>query len=161
MSEVNWLITDKNITVNYDGQTHIVPRTATLADKLIDAIKSGRKEEIPELVSAAARIEKASDGTFVVEDGQILVDGEIVHDYDITGLQSRRKDVFGPDGERGPVHRTVKHPGRLRAVAPHGGNHGGSLPTTAGDPVENAFTAASPTVEPRHVGLCTGFVDKE
>jgi len=78
MSKVNWFITDHNITVNYDGQTHIVPRTAALADKLIDAIKNERMEEIPELVSTTTRIKKASDGTFYVQDGQIYVDGEVV-----------------------------------------------------------------------------------
>lgn len=73
--KVNWMITDQNITVNYDGQTHIVPRTDVLADRLIKAVKEQKLDEIPNLVSAAQRIENFSNGTFVVKDGLIFVNG--------------------------------------------------------------------------------------
>jgi hypothetical protein len=73
--KVNWLITDQNITVNYDGQTHIVPRTDALADRLIKALKEQKLDEIPNLVSAAKRIETFSHGNFVVQDGRILING--------------------------------------------------------------------------------------
>jgi hypothetical protein len=73
--KVNWLITDQNITVNYDGQTHIVARTDALADRLIKALKEKRDSDIPNLVSAAKRIENFSKGNFVVVDGEILVNG--------------------------------------------------------------------------------------
>lgn len=77
MSEkkVNWLVTDHNITVNYEGQTHIVARTGELANKLIKALKEKRMDEIPMLISTSKRIEKYSDGAFMVRDGQILVNG--------------------------------------------------------------------------------------
>lgn len=73
--KVNWMITDQNITVNYDGQTHIVSRTDALADRLIKAVKEQKLDEIPNLVSAAKRIETFSHGNFVVKDGRILVNG--------------------------------------------------------------------------------------
>lgn len=73
--KVNWMITDQNITVNYDGQTHIVPRTDALADRLIKAVREQRLDEIPNLVSTAKRIETFSQGKFVVQDGRILVNG--------------------------------------------------------------------------------------
>ena len=76
MSNVSFLITDQNITVNYQGQTHIVSRGDALADKLIDAIKEDRKEEIPVLVDAATRIETFSKGMFTVVDSEILIDGK-------------------------------------------------------------------------------------
>jgi hypothetical protein len=69
------LITDQNITVNYDGQTHIVPRSDGLADRLIKAVKEQQLDEIPNLVSASKRIETFSHGNFVVKDGRILVNG--------------------------------------------------------------------------------------
>lgn len=75
MKKVNWLITDNNITVNYEGQTHIVSRTDALADRLIKAVKEKRFEEIPDLVSAAKRIENFSQGNFTVRDGAILIKG--------------------------------------------------------------------------------------
>lgn len=73
--KVNWMITDSNITVNYDGQTHIVARTDGLADRLIKAVKEQRLDEIPKLVSASKRIEAFSHGKFVVQDGKILING--------------------------------------------------------------------------------------
>lgn len=72
---IPYMITDQNITVNFDGQTHIVPRTDALADRLIKAIKENNLEEIPNLVSAAKRIETFSNGNFTVRDGLILVNG--------------------------------------------------------------------------------------
>lgn len=74
--KVKWCITDQNITVNFDGQTHIVARTDALAERLIKALKENRDNDIPNLVSAAKRIEDFSKGTFVVRDGQILVNGQ-------------------------------------------------------------------------------------
>lgn len=73
--KVNYMITDQNITVNYDGQTHIVSRMDALADRLIKAVKEQNLDEIPNLVSAAKRIETFSHGNFVVKDGRILVNG--------------------------------------------------------------------------------------
>lgn len=74
-SKVNWLITDHNITVNYKGQTHIVARGDKLADQLIDAVKKNKLDLIPELVSAAKRVEKFSNGNFVVDGEDILING--------------------------------------------------------------------------------------
>lgn len=70
-----WQITENNVVVNYDGQTHIVARTDALAEKLILALKEGRADDIPNLISTAKRIENFSKGNFVVRDGQILVNG--------------------------------------------------------------------------------------
>lgn len=76
-NKVNYIITDNNITVNYDGETHIVSRKEKLADQLIDALRKEKMELIPNLVSAANRIEKFSDGNFVVKDGEILINGVV------------------------------------------------------------------------------------
>lgn len=75
MQKVNWTITDRNVSVNYDGQTHIVPRTDALADRLIKAVRENKLSEIPALVSAAKRIEVFSKGNFVVQDGRVMVNG--------------------------------------------------------------------------------------
>lgn len=74
-NRVAYLITDGNITVNYQGQTHIIRRTGKLGDKLISAIKEGRLDEIPDLISAEKRITKQSKGAFTVENGKVLVNG--------------------------------------------------------------------------------------
>lgn len=69
------MLTDENITVNYDGETNTVSRKDAYAPKLIQALKDKDYDTIPELVSAAKRIEKFSEGTFQVRDGKILIDG--------------------------------------------------------------------------------------
>lgn len=75
---VSWLITDHNVTVNYNGQTHIVSRDDKLSDRLIEAVKTQQWNQIPDLVSASKRVEKFSKGKFVVRDGEILVNGLVV-----------------------------------------------------------------------------------
>lgn len=79
------LITAKNITVNYNGETHTVPRTNASADAIIDAIKSKDWDLIPDLISQAKKIEKFSEGTFQVRHGLVHLDGEAVH----TALSSK------------------------------------------------------------------------
>lgn len=70
-----WTITDQNVVVSYDGETHIVKRSDALADRLIKAIKENRINEIPSLVSTAKRIETFSKGAFRVENGRVMVNG--------------------------------------------------------------------------------------
>lgn len=74
-SKVSYIITDNNVTVNYDGETHIVKRSDGLADRLIRAVKENRLNEIPALVSTAKRIEVLSKGAFVVRAGRVQVNG--------------------------------------------------------------------------------------
>jgi hypothetical protein len=74
--KVSWSITDQNVVVNYEGQTHIVKRADALAERLIKAVKDGKLSEIPNLVSAAKRIETYSKGNFVVVDGRVMVNGQ-------------------------------------------------------------------------------------
>lgn len=76
-NRVSYIITDHNITVNYQGQTHIVSRSDALADRLIQAVRERRLEEIPNLVSAAKRIEDFGQGNFTVRDGEILINGQV------------------------------------------------------------------------------------
>jgi hypothetical protein len=72
---VNWSISDQNVVVNYQGESHIVRRTDALADRLIRVIKENRLDEIPGLVSAAARIKTFSKGAFEVQNGRVIVNG--------------------------------------------------------------------------------------
>lgn len=81
MTKINYIITDNNITVNYLGQTHIVPRVGELGEKLIEAIKSNQLEQIPNLVSVSKRISNFSNGKFVVKNDKIYVDDQVVCKY--------------------------------------------------------------------------------
>lgn len=73
--KIAWAVTDQNVTVAYDGQTHIVKRTDKLGEQLIAALKANDMDAIPNLVSAAKRIESFSKGNFVVKNGEILING--------------------------------------------------------------------------------------
>jgi len=70
---VSYIITDSNITVNYDGQTHIVPRKDSLAARLIEAIRNKNLDEIPRLVSVAKRVVEFGQGNFSVENNHIMI----------------------------------------------------------------------------------------
>src|SRR3984957_15621301 len=89
---VPFIITEQNITVNYDGQTHTVKRTDSLADQLIAAIREGRDEDIPELVSAAKRIHKY-DEEFQVRDGNVFIGG-----FQVPDVLSKKILLFMADG---------------------------------------------------------------
>jgi hypothetical protein len=78
MSKINYIITDHNITVNYQGQTHIVSRQEPLANQLIEAIKQGKSDQIPDLVSTAKRVETFGQGDFTVRDGIVSIRGREV-----------------------------------------------------------------------------------
>jgi hypothetical protein len=77
MRQISHIITDHNITVNFEGQTHIIPRNDPLADQLIQALRENRIHDIPNLISIAKRIEKLGQGDFTVQDDQILIKGQV------------------------------------------------------------------------------------
>lgn len=75
---LTYLITNKSITVNIGGETHIIPSSHQFYDKLLSAIKCSDENEITSLVSTAKYIETKSSGQFKVVDGEIYVDGKNV-----------------------------------------------------------------------------------
>ncbi|HWZ21093.1 MAG TPA: hypothetical protein VNW06_00485 [Cytophagaceae bacterium] len=93
MKKINHIITDQNIVLNYDGQTHTLSRLDEFAPKLIEALKEKRFDDIPLLVSAATRIETFSNGRFKVQDGEILVD-----DIKAPAALSRKIIQFSEEG---------------------------------------------------------------
>ena len=105
---VNWLISDNTITVNYNGQTYMLARGDAYADKLITALKTKNYEELPNLLSAASRIETFSGGTFKVVDGEILVDGKVA-----PGCLGQRIKQFADQGL--PYEPLVKFARNLQA----------------------------------------------
>lgn len=74
-TKLSWIVTPNNISVNYDGQSHIVPRNGELAERLIKALKDKNYDAIPMLVSNSKKIETYSKGKFVVQNGQIMLNG--------------------------------------------------------------------------------------
>ena len=79
--KISWVITDHNITVNFDGQTHIVSKTGKAYPELIKALKENRIEDLPNLVSIPKKIEQFSEGNIVVRDGQLYVNGQLSSEF--------------------------------------------------------------------------------
>ena len=75
-NKVSWSITDQNIAVNFNGETYIVKRDSALSDRLIKAIKAQKWDEVPNLVSAAKRLETYSKGNFSVKNGQVMINNQ-------------------------------------------------------------------------------------
>jgi len=108
-------ITDQFITVNYDGQTHMVARTEALAERLIKALREGREHEIPDLVDASKRVAKYTKGKFEVRDGKVFVNGveapKVLGDkiwrFSNEGLPSEPLVRFAENLQRNPSYRAV------------------------------------------------------
>jgi hypothetical protein len=116
MKKVAWSITDNNITVNYDGQTHIVTRDAELADQLIEAIRNKNYDEVPRLVSVAQAVEDFSNGNFVVKNGEIFVNGVVaptvlgnkIVKFAREGLPHEPLVKFAENLQKNPSYRAVQ-----------------------------------------------------
>lgn len=115
--KVSWLISDNTVTVNYDGQTHMLARTDAHANLLIKALKERDFDSIPTLISAAKRIEKFSHGRFQVRDGDILIDGQVappvlgrkIKEFSEQGLPYEPLVKFAQKLQRNPSHRATQH----------------------------------------------------
>jgi hypothetical protein len=110
-----YTITDNNISVNFDNQSHIVPRTDPLANKLLAALREGRNDDIPDLVSTALRIQKYGKGDFVIQDGHIIINGLPVHEglsrkilqFQAEGLPHKPLVRFAENLQKNPSYRAV------------------------------------------------------
>jgi hypothetical protein len=51
MKNINWMINDRDIVVNYCGQIHTVSKTNSLSNYLINLIKENNLYKIPEIIS--------------------------------------------------------------------------------------------------------------
>jgi hypothetical protein len=108
-------ISENNITVHYDGQTHIVARKGTLGEKLIKALKEGRKDDIPSLVSNSKRVEAYGRGKFVVRDGVVHVNDLPLNDilsrkilsFEAEGLPHEPLVKFASNLQKNPSFRAV------------------------------------------------------
>ncbi len=111
----SYIITDNNITVNYNGETHIVSRKDGLANQLIEAIRKGQEDQIPDLVSAAKRIVTYGQGDFEVKNHRVYIDGQAVHDvlsnkildFQAEGLPHQPLVKFARNLLKNPSYRAV------------------------------------------------------
>lgn len=115
MKKVNWAITDHNIVVNFDGQTHHVSRSDSAAAKLISALKEKRYDDIPNLIMKQRRLEKDSDGVFTYQNGQVMVNGvpaprvlgNKIYKFSEEGLPYEPLVLFAGKLQKNPSFRAV------------------------------------------------------
>ena len=79
--KVNYIITDSNITLNFEGQTHIVPRSEALSDQLIEALRNKDYKNIPNLISMAKKVETFSKGSFQIVGNNVMLGNWKVPDF--------------------------------------------------------------------------------
>ena len=76
MSQVSFLKHDDTVTVVYDGNVRTFDRTSPQYDVIIDYLKTGRMDELPEYLNSFKKsIESKYEG-FTVEDDIVYVDGK-------------------------------------------------------------------------------------
>lgn len=71
--DFSWLITNKSVTVSFEGNSHTVLRDEKNCDALIKAIKEGLWDEIPKILSPELAVANMSDGDMRVDGGQVFV----------------------------------------------------------------------------------------
>lgn len=72
--KVGYIISEQNITVNYNGETHIISRDNKVAPKIIECLKSKDYSNLEALVDASKQISKYSNERFRVVNGEIWFD---------------------------------------------------------------------------------------
>jgi hypothetical protein len=116
IEKINWIITDDNITLNYNGQTHIIARDNKYSNDIIFALKEVHYDEIPELISMAERIKKMGHGHFEISNGNIYIDGmlappvlgEKIMQFANEGLPYQPLLKFANNLQLNPSFRSVK-----------------------------------------------------
>lgn len=73
---VNYILTSRTLTVNFDNQTHTLDKGTTEFDQVVSCIKNKTYDEIPNIISAALRLKKYSGGAVTIENGAVFMDGE-------------------------------------------------------------------------------------
>lgn len=105
MEQVNVIVTLNTVTVNYDGETHTVDKSRPEYRKVIDALKEGRKDDIPDIINASKAISSFSDGKFSVKNGLVYV-GEQTEDNRVPDVLARRILAFAQEDL--PVEPLIK-----------------------------------------------------
>ncbi len=114
--KVAWIKTPNSLIVNYGGETHNVLKTDSGYEKILQAIKENKLEEIPGLVSLAKRVEKSSKGIFKVQNNQVVVNnvvvppllGERILDHEREGLPFEPLVKFAENLNLNPSYRSVQ-----------------------------------------------------
>ena len=125
-----YIITGNSVVVVINNKQHTLSKGNIGFDALVEAIKEGRWEEVPKLVSPVEVIRKFSDGLVDVVDGQVTVDGEPVD----SSLSRRIGDMFEQGFDIQPLvnfmHNLYKNPSKRAVDELYGFLEAGNMPIT-------------------------------
>jgi len=96
-----------------------------------------------------------------LSDARDLVGGQIVHDDDISGLESGGEELLGPDPEGLAVHGAIKRQGCGDAVVAKCCEEGGGAPVTVRGFRQQSLADRTAPAAAHHVGGEAGFVDED
>lgn len=125
-----YIITGNSVVVVVNNKQHTLSKGNIGFDALVEAIKEGRWEEVPGLVSPVDVIRKFSDGLVDVVDGQVTFDGEPVD----SSLSRRIGDMFEQGFDIQPLvnfmHNLYKNPSKRAVDELYGFLEAGNMPIT-------------------------------
>lgn len=89
-----------------------------------------------------------------------LVNGDIVHEHDVTSFQGWSEYLFDVGAERLAVHRAFEHERRRHAVVAQRGDQCPGLPVAVQHLLDQAFAARGAAVEAGDAARDAGFIDE-
>ncbi len=73
MTKVNFILTEKSITLNWNQEAHVIMRDDPHFPKIMEALKAGDYDKIPDIVSLAKQVKAYSKGDFEVKGGTVFI----------------------------------------------------------------------------------------
>jgi hypothetical protein len=121
-------------------------------EDLLDWIEVGRVgRQVPE---------SCASGLDHLPDGGRLVGAEIVHNYDVAGLERADELLFDIGAEALAVDRPIEDARSGKPVTAQRAQKGQRAPVTVRSKGAQPFASLPPAAQRRHVGLDPGLVDR-
>ena len=123
-----------------------------LGEQLFDRVEIG---------TVGGKVDKNCTASFDgLSDAGNLVNGDIVHEHDVTAFQGRSENLFDIGLERLAVHCAFEHERRRHTVVAQRGDECHGLPVAMQHLLDQALSARGAAVEAGDVAGDTGFIDE-
>ncbi len=125
-----YIITGNSVVVVINNKQHTLSKDNLGFNKLVDAIKEGRWDDVPALASPVTAIKKFSNGLVDVVDGQVFYEGSPLH----TILTNKIVDMFEQGFDVRPLTRFLENlhsnPSKRAVDELYGFLEAGNMPIT-------------------------------
>lgn len=115
MQDVPYIVQGRNITMLIDGQTMTVTESHRFYDQIVDALKNREFDLIPELYDLGVAVRNYSNGVVEVVDGEVLFDGQPLHNTLADRLLQMMEEGFDIDPLANFIENLMENPSQ-RAV---------------------------------------------